>query len=194
MNRYNVKSIGFGRFLASLAVALGVGVLCGCDGGESGEAGAGTFTISPASWTNTTSGDSVEFTAIGGELPITWSVSDDQSGKIIGNGERVVYVSTSAGPNQVHARDNRGWIATVTVLGQGSSGPMLILPPTASLKAGEEAVFTVVGGSAPFAWTVTGGTYVTVSERSIKFKSDGSKGTVTATGSGSSGSPTASIN
>lgn len=141
------------RAMASVAIAaLVLAAALSCEKTDSGD-GDGTFRIEPPEITLSADVSSVQISALNGEPPITWSVSDSAAGKIVGEGSNVIYSSNNQGPNQIKAVDYRGRVATALVIGEGSAGVLAIIPTEATVAAsGGVAVFTATGGSGSYTW------------------------------------------
>ena len=150
----NMRSV-----LAVLAAALLGAMIAGCE--DNSKLTGDEFRIDPPSLTITNGIETVALTAVGGEEPMTWSVSDNSLGKVSGSGRTVSYTSTAShGVNRVKVVDNKAWEATVTVkqfaAGQVPAANDLGLSPTAATLAsdGARARFTASGGTPSYSWSV----------------------------------------
>jgi len=163
-------------FMTNAMVAIAAAATLSCEKTGS-DSGGNSFTIDPSEIIISESVKSVALTAVGGELPITWSVSDDQSGRIVGDGMRVVYNSITLGPNQVKAVDNRGWVATALVTGQGQSDPLTIDPSSVTIPATVgQYTFTAHGGSGNYKWQCGHGNPTTGEGKTFTYKATSTAG------------------
>lgn len=141
----------------SLAALLGAMVLIvACDSGST----TASFVINPATVSLGEDEASVVLTAVGGGVPIRWSVTDTNLGVVSGSDEVVTYTRTAGtlGANTVQATDANGNVATA-VITQGVDpdpiGLVTIAPETATVPTdGGKIVFTADGGIPPYAWKV----------------------------------------
>jgi len=116
-----------------------------------------TVSISPPSATVNAVGGKAVFSLIGGNEPVSWSVSNTGMGTISGGGASATYTATVVGKNDVIAYDRDGNAAIAQVSGSVSLPGISASPSTLSTN-GALAVLSVSGGSAPYTWSVTSGT------------------------------------
>lgn len=117
------------------------------------------FYINPAAATLTQTDNAVSLTAVGGDEPLTWSVSDSSLGQVSGSGRTVTYTRTTAnGVNTVLVEDSRTWQATASIVQQDDAEAiqdLTISPTSATLNIdGAQTVFTGSGGVGPYAWSL----------------------------------------
>jgi hypothetical protein len=118
------------------------------------EEGAGTLEISPDTAELTYNNQKQSFTAVGGVAPYSWTLSSYGRGAIDASGESVVYTRKKVGDNTVVLTDGGGRTASVQVT-QPDAATLVVSPSSASVSTnGGVQVFEVVGGAAPFAWTI----------------------------------------
>ncbi len=145
--------------LALLAVSLfGFCLLTGCE--SSSSLTGSEFFIDPPIVTLASSDEAFTMTAVGGEEPMTWSVSDAALGTVTTNGRSVVYARTALnGVNIVTVVDAKTWTATSTVTQRDVADENLAIAPTAATIAanGGRQVFEASGGSPPYEWSVANG-------------------------------------
>lgn len=115
----------------------------------------GGLEISPSSVTLPGNQDKVVFTATGGTKPYHWSVGIGSRGKInVYGSNQAIYTRLSEGDNTVIVADRSGHVALANVV-QPAAAPLSISPPSASVAATNGTqVFTAVGGSGTYSWSV----------------------------------------
>jgi uncharacterized protein YjdB len=96
-------------------------------------------------------GDSVQFSASGGTLPYSWSVSDAAVASIDANG---MLTALTQGSVQVTAMDTDGISGTSASIAVNAV-TITLSSPGVSVSVGANLQFTASGGSAPYAWTVS---------------------------------------
>ena len=98
-------------------------------------------------------GQSVEFTARGGETPYTWSVGNSTMGHVTVKGwSEGVYVCDKVGNNDVIVVDSVGHSAIAHIAPKVDT--MTVSPSSVTLVSGEYyASFTVSGGTPPYTWS-----------------------------------------
>ena len=118
--------------------------------------GTSKMVISPATVSLNENRDTAVFIANGGSGTYAWTVADGQLGHLSGrDGTQVVYTRDRAGDNSVILNDSDGNAATATITQPDLTANLAISPGSAALtKNGDTAVFTLSGGTAPFAWRV----------------------------------------
>ena len=131
----------------------------------------GKILITPASVT-LAPGATQQFVSSGGTGTITWRAD---MGIVDSSG---LYTAPSdIGNYKVTARDSQGNEAVANV----KVGNVPVITPAMNwLSKGDTADFTVVGGTAPFAWTVTAGT-IDTSGKTVTYTAPGVAGEVTVT-------------
>ncbi|MCX6993138.1 MAG: hypothetical protein NT011_08365 [Kiritimatiellaeota bacterium] len=167
--------------LGSLAIAslsiVGLVVLLafsGCEGTTTGEDSSGVdaylaahpytsatrdaplssdMSIVPPSAAASIVGQTLVFTASGGDGAFHWGVSDSADGRIDSQGaDQALYTCLQVGNNDVIVQDNSGHYATAHIYPAATT--IIISPASASLSGGSRNVsFVVAGGTAPYAWT-----------------------------------------
>lgn len=92
-------------------------LVTGCNDDDDNAPSTVTLTVSPSS-VSFTAGivTNVQFTAVGGRSPFTWSVSDASLGAIVSSGSTAIYTSTTnSGRNYINLSDSATNSATATV-------------------------------------------------------------------------------
>lgn len=140
---------------ASLLCAFGLVAaiaLVGCDDDVSGAA----FSINPGD-TSILPAGSLTLTAVGGEDPLTWTVSDEALGVVTGTGRTVAYNGAGGeGVNTVRVTDNQQWEAVAFVRQVADLDTLTISPDDAELALDDQKQsFTAAGGTAPYSWTLS---------------------------------------
>ncbi len=102
-------------------------------------------------------GQTLQFSAIGGVTPYTWSSSNAAIASI--NATSGLLTSLSAGSVTISATDNIGQIATTANIVVSN---ILVSPQTANLDTGSTQQFTASGGTAPYTWTSSNTAIATV--------------------------------
>ena len=148
------------KMLISLALFAST-LLIGCDSnnsmvaGEERSPGAGSFAITPATRALETGDQTAVFEVVGGQEPMTWSISDPSLGTLPDtDGRTVTYTRTPdrEGTNIIEIRDSNGNRAQARVIHE----TLFISPPAANLPVGTESTtFTITGGAEPFSWSVS---------------------------------------
>jgi len=111
------------------------------------------ITISPAQSTASIVGQTIAFTAYGGDGAYHWGVSANANGKIESNGaDQALYTCLQVGNNDVIVQDDSGHYAAAHI--SPVTDAMTISPSTVELTGGAlNASFDVVGGAPPYSWT-----------------------------------------
>ncbi len=99
---------------------------------------------------------SIELQAVGGAPPYRWSASDTNIGRIVGDGQEVIYISDSeSGVNVITVEDTRYWTATTIVTHPGQDLTMHLVFGSYILGTdGALVILGTEGGTPPYTWTV----------------------------------------
>jgi hypothetical protein len=99
---------------------------------------------------------SIELQAVGGAPPYRWSASDTNIGRIVGDGQEVIYISDSeSGVNVITVEDTRYWTATTIVTHPGQDLTIYVVAGSTTLSTnGSQVVLGSTGGTAPYTWNV----------------------------------------
>ena len=134
-------------------------VFVGC---EDDDDGPKEFRVSPSSTTLRSANMSVVLKAVGGHLPVTWTVSDATLGAVTGDGRMVTYTRTTAlGANVVKVTDSNGSEASAAVVQESTTqetvAPLTISSGsvTVSTDSGTH-VFRATGGTGSYFWRIVG--------------------------------------
>lgn len=149
-----MKTIG--AWLRASMTMCAVGLLvAGCEDDGSDLTGS-EFSISPSSTTMTADDETVTLQALGGEEPMTWSVSDESLGTVAGSGRTVVYTRKSVqGVNIVKVVDAKTWEASATITQTTTDDELAVSPASATLaKNDSQITFTASGGNPGYSWSV----------------------------------------
>lgn len=121
------------------------------------------LTISPLQATASISGQTIGFTASGGDGVYHWGVSDTAYGKIASDSAcQALYTCLQVGNNDVIVQDDSGHYTAAHISPAATS--IIISPASASLSGGARNVsFVVAGGTAPYSWTSGDTTLGTIS-------------------------------
>ena len=113
---------------------------------------SGNLTISPISATADIVGQTVGFTASGGDGTYHWGVSDDTNGKTESQvADQTLYTCLVVGDNDVIVQDDSGHYAAAHISSVEST--ITVSPASASLSGGAlNVTFIVAGGTAPYSW------------------------------------------
>ncbi|MBU4211791.1 MAG: hypothetical protein KKD33_04320 [Verrucomicrobia bacterium] len=111
------------------------------------------LTITPAQATASIIGQTIAFTAGGGNGAYHWGVSDSADGKIESNGaNQALYTCLQVGNNDVIVQDDSGHYAVAHI--SPVTDDMTIYPASALLEDGALNVsLAVAGGAPPYSWT-----------------------------------------
>lgn len=111
------------------------------------------LTITPAQATASIIGQTIAFTASGGEGAFHWGVSDSADGKIESKGaDQALYTCLQVGNNNVIVQDDGGHYAVAYI--SPVANTMTISPSSVSLSGGARYVsLSVAGGTPPYVWT-----------------------------------------
>jgi len=111
------------------------------------------LTISPLQATASIVGQTIAFTASGGEGDFHWGVSDSADGKIESKGaDQALYTCLQVGNNDVIVQDDTGHYAVAHI--SPVVDAMTISPASVSLSGGALYVsLAVSGGKSPYSWT-----------------------------------------
>ena len=111
------------------------------------------LSISPLTATASIVGQTLVFTASGGDGAFHWGVSDSADGKIeSGGADQALYTCLQVGNNDVIVQDDSGHYAAAHI--SPAATTIIISPASASLSGGARNVsFVVAGGAAPYSWT-----------------------------------------
>ncbi|MBU0715116.1 MAG: hypothetical protein KJ964_07150 [Verrucomicrobia bacterium] len=111
------------------------------------------ITISPVQATASIIGQTIVFTAYGGDGAYHWGVSENANGKIESNGaDQAMYTCLLVGNNDVIVQDDTGHYAAAHI--SPVTDAMTISPASASLSGGALNVsLAVAGGTPPYSWT-----------------------------------------
>ena len=109
------------------------------------------ITIAPISATAGMVGQTIAFTASGGDGAFHWGVSDSTKGKTeSGDGNQAIYTCLVVGNNDVIVQDESGHYAAAHI-SPVTTDTMTISPASVSLSGGAlNASFAVAGGSPPY--------------------------------------------
>lgn len=109
--------------------------------------------INPAQATAGVVGQTVAFTASGGDGVFHWGVSESANGKVESNGgDQAIYTCLLVGNNDVIVQDDSGHYAASHI--SPATDAMTINPSSVSLSGGQlNASFAVAGGTPPYSWT-----------------------------------------
>ena len=112
------------------------------------------LTITPLQATASIVGQTIAFTASGGDGAFHWGVSDNTNGKIESKGAAsAIYTCLRVGNNDVIVQDDSGHYAAAHI-SPVATDTMTISPASVSLSGGAlNASFTVSGGTPPYSWT-----------------------------------------
>jgi len=138
--------------------------------------------------------DTEQFTASGGQGPYTWSLSDTTVGSI--DPASGLFTAVAVGTTTVSATDDNGDVGTSGTITVVDVAPVVITltPATATLTVGDSQLFAAAGGTAPYAWTVSNATVVSVSTTGLVTALAAGTATVTATdANGASGTATVTV-
>lgn len=113
----------------------------------------GVLAISPLQAAASIVGQTIAFTASGGDGAFHWGVSDSADGKIESKGaNQALYTCLQVGNNDVIVQDDGGHYATARIY--PVTDTMTISPASASLSGGALNVsLAVAGGTPPYSWT-----------------------------------------
>ena len=129
----------------------------GCD--DTDDVAGAVFRIEPEQATLVEPGDTVVLTAVGGEEPFRWTVSDPQLGSVPTNSASRIATYVRAGnngANVVTVTDRQGWTATATIIQEDRFAGLAIEPRQVALAAdGDIALFAAIGGMPPYSWSVS---------------------------------------
>lgn len=140
---------GWGGGLGAVALA-GLLLTTGC---EKDLPSGASFRIEPERVVLTTQ-SAVALTAVGGEAPLQWRVTDTNLGAVSGGGETVTYTRNEAeGANSVEVTDARGWVAAARVI-QASAMTLSPAGPLTLAANGAMATLVCQGGLPPYSWSV----------------------------------------
>lgn len=144
----------FLRQTGLLLVASALLAVIGCDdGADSGD----VFRVDPDKATLSQAEKTVSLGAVGGEDPLTWTVTDASLGSVAAQGRVVTYTrSTANGINTVQVTDSQGWLASAYITQQDDPEPTttLVVSPTSVTLSndGDKRVFSASGGQTPYQW------------------------------------------
>ena len=108
-------------------------------------------------------GQTLVFTASGGDGAFHWGVSDSTDGTIeSGGADQALYTCLQVGNNDVIVQDDSGHYAAAHI--SPAETTIIISPASVSLSGGSRNVsFVVAGGTAPYSWTSGDTTLGTIS-------------------------------
>ena len=111
--------------------------------------------ITPLQATASIVGQTIAFTASGGNGAFHWGVSDSGDGKIESKGaDQALYTCLQVGNNDVIVQDDSGHYAAAQISPSTNMMTMTISPASVSLSGGAlNASFAVSGGTSPYSWT-----------------------------------------
>jgi hypothetical protein len=146
---------------AGLAI-LALAWLAAAGGCEDGGVGDAEFRIEPASVTLTASQTTVVLQAVGGIMPLTWSVTDETRGTVSGSGQTATYTRKDVnGVNQVEVTDGRTWVAAALIVQTDDPAEepppetLAVTPSDVTLaNDGDTVLLEVTGGYPPYTWTL----------------------------------------
>jgi hypothetical protein len=150
----NKSLIFFGTLIPLFSFLL---VIAGCGSGDD----SSNLAITPASVTvNASSPTNIAFTASGGTLPYTWSVSNSTVGTVVGNESNAVYTPYGVtGLNGVVVTDaNTNTVTAYITQGYETTNQGLTLLPgsiTVSASVTNYISFIVSGSNPPYIWSVS---------------------------------------
>jgi hypothetical protein len=146
-----------GVFAVFLVVAVSM-LQSGCEDAE----GLDGLTIDPSNITLSTNGQTVVLTVVGGitnrdlALPLTWSVSDGNMGRILSSsGYSATYQRTSGGGvNTITAKDQYENEGYATVRHEAASYALELSASQSSITVGQATTITITTANslAPYAW------------------------------------------
>ena len=124
--------------------------------------------INPTTAAITFVGQELVFTASGGNQPYSWDVANDSNGKIIGHGTQGDYTAFRLGANNVIVYDANGQAAVATITSSSASS-IALTPSSATVptSAGNQVQFTVIGGQAPFTWSLSSPGIATITQSGL---------------------------
>ena len=111
------------------------------------------LTITPLQATASIVGQTIAFTASGGNGAFHWGVSDSADGKIESKGaDQALYTCLQVGNNDVIVQDDSGHYAAAHI--SPVANTMTISPASASLAGtAVNVALAVTGGTPPYSWT-----------------------------------------
>jgi hypothetical protein len=112
--------------------------------------------ISPDTATANVVGGQTLFTAIGGNAPYHWDVSNHALGSVHPTGKnQAIYTATALGDNNVIVYDEAGQAAVASISGSAPAPLTITASPSSTMTVnGSVITLTVNGGQAPYHWTV----------------------------------------
>jgi hypothetical protein len=113
----------------------------------------------PSEVSLTINGETVDFKALGGDLPYTFSVTHPARGTFVVTGfDTLTYTRATKGDNELVVTDGNGFIDTATISQQDPTPPV-ISPSTSTLSSNINSVLlSADGGTEPYTWSVISGT------------------------------------
>lgn len=114
------------------------------------------ISLSPSSANITYVGQSVTFTASGGERHYTWDVAFSDRGTITSpRHSQAIYTASQIRENSVIVYDENGHTAIAQINAGSGAALVLTVDPSELANNGDKSLLTVSGGTPPYTWSVS---------------------------------------
>ena len=143
--------------MSMVVAAAGAVFLFGCD--DDSSLSDQSFRIDPGEVVLGQADTTLALTVVGGEPPFSWAVGNETLGQVTTDSRTVHYTRTTQnGVNTVTVTDDQGWTAQAVITQQDDAESLAISPTSATLDYnGAQVVFSGVGGTYPYQWSVGNG-------------------------------------